>query len=138
MLKSAIALEVGNEGIVGDNGFAAALGDDCEIVQIFEELLVVGDGKNDGGALAMLVSEILQGLAHTAKATHCPLRCRDRIEKLTLRLLDETDGHGTRRASAERITSSQATPATRPSSMARIRSVISAGCRGGRKSSPGL
>ena len=115
MLKRAIALEVGNESVVADDGFVAALSDDCEIVQILEELLVVGDWKNDGGAVAMLVSEILQALAHTAKATHCPLRCRDRIEKLTLRLLDETDGHGTSRASAERITSSQATPATRPS-----------------------
>ena len=30
----------------------------------------------------------------------------NRVEKLSLRLLDETDSHGTKRASAERITSS--------------------------------
>jgi len=31
---------------------------------------------------------------------------RNHVEELTLRLLDETDDHGTKRAAAERITSS--------------------------------
>jgi hypothetical protein len=86
MLKRAIALEVGNEGVVGDDGFIAALGDDCEIVQILEKLLVVGDRKNDGSSVTVLVSEILQGLAHTMEATLCLLRCREREQRLTTKL----------------------------------------------------
>ena len=67
MLKRAIALEVGNEGVVGDDGFVAALSDDCEIVQILKELLVVADWKDDGGSVAVLVGEVLQGQAHVRR-----------------------------------------------------------------------
>src|SRR6266550_1901740 len=83
MIKGSIALEVGNEGVVGDDGFVASLGDDCEIVQILKKLLVVGNWKNDGSAVAVLVSEVLQGLAHGVEATLCLLRCRGREHRLT-------------------------------------------------------
>lgn len=83
MLNGSIALEAGEEGVVGDDGFVAAFGDDGEIVQILKEFLVVADGKNDGGAVAVLVSEILQGLTHGVEATLCLLRCRGREQRLT-------------------------------------------------------
>ena len=44
MLKDAIALQVGEKGVVRDHGLVAAFGDDSEIVQILKELLVIADG----------------------------------------------------------------------------------------------
>ncbi len=57
-------LQVGNEWVVRNHRFVASLGDHCQVVQIFEELLVVVDWKNDGSALAAVVSEVLKCLAH--------------------------------------------------------------------------
>ncbi len=56
-------LQVGNEWVVRNHRFVASLGDYCQVVQIFEELLVVVDWKNDGSALAAVVSEVLKCLA---------------------------------------------------------------------------
>ena len=64
MLKRAIALEVGVESVVRDNGLVSAFSDDCKIVQILVELFVVADWKNDGGALAVVICEVLEWLAH--------------------------------------------------------------------------
>jgi hypothetical protein len=64
MLKRSIALEFGEEVVVRDDGFVTAFGDDGEIVQILKELLVFADGQNDCGAVAVLVREVLQCLAH--------------------------------------------------------------------------
>lgn len=49
----------------------------------------------------------------------------NRIEKFVACFLDKTNDHGASRRSASRITSSYATPLTRPSSTARTRSRIS-------------
>ena len=61
MLKDSIVLELGDEGVVGDDGLVAALGHDG---QILKQLLVIADWQDDSGAVAVLVREILQGLAH--------------------------------------------------------------------------
>ena len=69
MLKDSITLEVGEECLVRDDGLVAALGYDGEIFQVFEQLLVIADGQHDCRAVAVLVREILQGLAHGLKVT---------------------------------------------------------------------
>ena len=76
MLKGSIALEVSEEFGVRDNGFVAAFGDHGQIVQVLQQLLVVADREDDGGAVAVLVGEILQGLAHGAETTPRLLPCR--------------------------------------------------------------
>ena len=62
---------------MGDDEFVATLCDDNDLVQILKQLFVVADGKNDGGAVAVLVREILQGPAHRAEATLYLPRCRE-------------------------------------------------------------
>ena len=78
MLKGSIALEVGDESVVRDYRFVAALGHNCEIVQVLKKLLVVADGQQDGGAVAVLVSELLESLAHGEETTLRPIDCRVR------------------------------------------------------------
>ena len=50
--------------LVRDSGLAAALGYDGQIFQIFEQFLVIGNRKNDGGAFAVVVRNIFNRLAH--------------------------------------------------------------------------
>ncbi len=64
MLKRSIALEFSGEVVVREYRFVTAFGDDGEIVQILKEFLVFADGQNDCRAVAMLIREVLQGLAH--------------------------------------------------------------------------
>lgn len=64
ILKRAIALELGEKGVVRDDRLFSALGDYREIVQIFEKLLIVAEGKDDSSSVTVLVREVLQGLAH--------------------------------------------------------------------------
>ena len=78
MLKGSIALEVGEESVVRDDGLVAALGYDGEIFQVFEQLLVIANGQHDCRAVAVLVREILQGLAHGQEATPRPPQSRAR------------------------------------------------------------
>ena len=69
MLKGPIALQFGNELVVRDEWLIATLGNDREVVQVFEKFLVVANRKHNRRAVAMFVSEILQGLAHARKVT---------------------------------------------------------------------
>ena len=49
--------------LVGNHGFVASLGDYRQIVQIFEELLVVADWQDDGGSFAAVIGDVLECLA---------------------------------------------------------------------------
>jgi hypothetical protein len=78
MLKRAIALEVREEGVVRNDGLVSSFGDDCEIIQILKELLVVADWKDDGGSATLLIGKILQCLSHGVEATSCLSESRER------------------------------------------------------------
>ena len=62
--KDSIAFQIGEELLVWNHWFVAALGDHGQVVQIFEEFFVVADWKNDGCALAVVIREVLEWLAH--------------------------------------------------------------------------
>jgi hypothetical protein len=80
MLKRAIALEITEELVLRNDGLVAALGDDGKIVQILQELFVFADGKHDGGSLTVLISQVLQDLAHSGKLRSPPRKSRARRE----------------------------------------------------------
>ena len=84
ILKRAITLEVGEESVLRDHGLVSAFGYDGKIVQILEELFVVADWKDHGGSITVLVSEVLQGLAHGVEATLWQPERREREQRLTL------------------------------------------------------
>jgi len=48
---------------VRDDGFVAAFGDDGKTIQVLEEFLVFAGRENGCRAVAVLVREVLQGLA---------------------------------------------------------------------------
>src|SRR4051812_16950333 len=83
MLKRAITPQVGEESFVRDHGLVSAFGYHGKIVQILEELFVVADWKDHGGSITVLVSEVLQGLAHGVEATLWRRESREREQRLT-------------------------------------------------------
>jgi hypothetical protein len=80
-LKEAIALELGKELLVRDGRFAAALGYDSQVVEVFQQFLVVRDWEYNGGAFAAIIGDVFNG-AIASQATGV-LRC----------LTDERDAH---------------------------------------------
>ena len=78
MLKDAIALELFDELLMGNCGFIAALGDNGQVVQVLDQLLIVRNWQDDGGALAALVGKILKRLAHQLNFSFQARDCRDR------------------------------------------------------------
>lgn len=62
--QDSIALQIGEELVVWNHRFVAAFGNYGQVVQIFEELFVIADWKNDGCALAVVIREVLEWLAH--------------------------------------------------------------------------
>jgi hypothetical protein len=67
MLKEAIAPQLGFELLVGNGRLFAPLGNRCQIIQIFQQLLSIRDWEYDRRLLASLVREILQSFAHANK-----------------------------------------------------------------------
>ena len=55
----AILFEAGQNVVDGDGWFAGALSDRGEVLQIFQELLVFGNGKNYGGAFSSGINDEL-------------------------------------------------------------------------------
>ena len=63
-LKEAIALELGNELLMRNGWLLPALSYYRQIFQVFQQFLVVGDRKNDGCALATIIRDVLNRIAH--------------------------------------------------------------------------
>ena len=79
MLKDAIALELGNELLVRDGGFFTALGHNRQILQILQQLFVLGNRQQNSGAFTALVREILNGIAHRPEITAGSCYCRETL-----------------------------------------------------------
>src|SRR5206468_11006653 len=78
-LKDAIALELGNELLVRDGGFFTALGHNRQILQILQQLFVLGNRQQNSGAFTALVREILNGIAHRPEITAGSCYCRETL-----------------------------------------------------------
>src|SRR6266446_1571194 len=59
MSKDAIALQFADELLVRDGGLAAALGDHSQVLQILQQLFVIGDRKHHSRLFSVLVGQIL-------------------------------------------------------------------------------
>jgi len=59
MLNDAIPLEVGNELLMRDRWLVSPLGYDGQVLQIFQQLLILGNRKHNGRSLALIVGQIL-------------------------------------------------------------------------------
>lgn len=74
--------------------FVASFGDHSKIVQILQQLFVVTDWEDDGGAVAMLVGQILEDLAQGAEATLGVRRCRGSERLAALEGWPTSDSYG--------------------------------------------
>src|SRR6266853_578001 len=64
MSNDPIPLEVGDEFLVRDCRLVSPLSYHRQILQVLQELLIVGNREHNGSSLAMIVGQILKRVAH--------------------------------------------------------------------------
>src|SRR5258706_4882983 len=62
--NDAIALEIGDELLMGNRRLVATLRNHCQVIQILQKLFVIRNREHYGRALAALVGQIPQSVAH--------------------------------------------------------------------------
>ena len=63
-MRRAIVFHLFLEFIVRDRFLSAPLGNDGQVVEIFEQLFIVSDREDDGSFLALFIGQILDRCAH--------------------------------------------------------------------------